>query len=161
MLSQAGYSNRISRFASGEARTTPTLSLGRNIRSLRMEQGLSAKALAERVGVSPSLVSKIENDVTRSSHDTLRAIAVELHVSLGDLVDPASDRATLLRGAQRAGRISVVRSNERKFLRLPRSGMTFQILTPDLQGAAEFVWVETEPGAVSYTHLTLPTILLV
>lgn len=111
-----------------------------------MEHGLSAKALAERVGVSPSLISKIENDVTRSSHDTLRAIAVQLHVSLSDLVDPQSDRATLSRGLERAGRVSVVRANERKFLRLPRSGMTYQILTPDLQGQAEFVWVETEPG---------------
>jgi mannose-6-phosphate isomerase-like protein (cupin superfamily) len=24
--------------------------------------------------------------------------------------------------------------------------MTYQILTPDLQGKAEFVWLETEPG---------------
>jgi transcriptional regulator with XRE-family HTH domain len=111
-----------------------------------MEQGLTARMLAERVGVSPSLISKIEHDVTRSSHDTLRAIAVELHVSLGDLIDTEFDRATLKRGAQRPGRISVVRSNERKLLHLDRSGMTYQILTPDLQGAAEFVWLETEPG---------------
>jgi transcriptional regulator with XRE-family HTH domain len=111
-----------------------------------MEQGLTAKALAERVGVSPSLISKIENDATRSSHDTLRSIATELHVSLGDMIDPESYQGTPSSGAQRTGRISVVRSNERKLLRLDDSGMTYQILTPDLQGAAEFVWLETEPG---------------
>ena len=146
MLCQTGRCNRVSQVASGEARTTCTLSVGRNIRSLRIQKGLSAKALAERVSVSPSLISKIEHDVTSSSHDTLRAIAVELHVSLSDLLDPELGRVTYLGNTQRAGRISVVRSNERKLLRLPRSGLAYQILTPDLQGAAEFVWMELEPG---------------
>ena len=122
------------------------MSLGRNIRLLRIQKGLSAKALAERVGVSPSLISKVEHDVTSSSHDTLRAIAVELHVSLSDLVGPELGHAALLGKDQRAGRVAVVRSNERKLLRLPRSGMTYQVLTPDLQGAFEFVCLEIEPG---------------
>jgi quercetin dioxygenase-like cupin family protein len=42
-------------------------------------------------------------------------------------------------------RISVVRRDERKLLYLP-SGILYQILTPDLQGNFEFVWMETEPG---------------
>jgi mannose-6-phosphate isomerase-like protein (cupin superfamily) len=92
------------------------------------------------------MISKIEHDVALPSHDTLRKIAVELHVSLSDLIDPESSRAAMADNSGRAGRISLVRPQERKLLRLPHSGMTYQILTPDLQGEAEFVWLETDPG---------------
>ena len=122
------------------------MSLGKTVRLFRIQRDFTAKALAEKVGVSPSLLSKIEHDVTKPSHDTLRKIAGALHVSLSDLVDP--EQAFSIRGQvrQKDGRISLVRPHERKLLRLPQSGMTYQILTPDLQGAVEFVWLETEPG---------------
>jgi uncharacterized cupin superfamily protein len=42
--------------------------------------------------------------------------------------------------------VSVVRVNERRLLHLPDPPFTYQLLTPSLQGLAEFVWVELEPG---------------
>ena len=39
-----------------------------------------------------------------------------------------------------------MKPNERKLLRVPRSGMLFQILTPDMRGTVEFVLIELEPG---------------
>ncbi len=92
------------------------------------------------------MMSKIEHDVTRPSHDVLRKIAAALHVSLSDLVDPKPERVPAVEYGQIDGRISLVKPHERKLLHLPSSGMTYQILTPDLQGAAEFVWLEIEPG---------------
>lgn len=122
------------------------MSLGKKIRLLRIERGITAKELAERAGVSPSMISKIEHDVALPSHDTLRKILVGLHASLSDLVDREPSGTATADSRERVGRISVVKPHERKLLRLPRSGMTYQILTPDLQGSMEFVWIETEPG---------------
>lgn len=122
------------------------MSFGENVRLLRIHRGLTAKALAERVSVSPSMISKIEHDAVNPSHDTLRRIAIELHVSLSDLVDPEWDYGVPEKIGRHDGRISVVRQGQRKLLLLPQSGITYQILSPDLQGAAELVWVESEPG---------------
>ena len=40
----------------------------------------------------------------------------------------------------------MVRGNERKTLRVPRSGLTYQLLTHDLSGQIEFILIELEPG---------------
>jgi hypothetical protein len=98
------------------------------------------------------MISKIEHDVAMPSHDVLRKIAVELHVSLSDLVDPGPDRFAPVESRRRDGMISLVRPHERKLLHLPGSGMTYQILTPDLRGAADLVWQEMDPGEGGTGH---------
>jgi len=122
------------------------LSLGKNIKLARVKRDLTIKALADKIDVSSSLLSKIEHNVTNPSIDVLRKIAMELRVSVGDLVDSDPDVGSNLESNPRENRISVVRADERKLLRLPDSGVVYQLLTPDLQGLAEFVWVELEPG---------------
>jgi transcriptional regulator with XRE-family HTH domain len=123
------------------------LSLGKGIRLARIRQDLTVTALAERVGVSPSMISKIEHDVTNPSLDLLRKISMELHIAVGDLVAPdVEGAAPAPANGRRSGYVGVVRADERKLLRLASSGILYQVLTPDLQGAAEFVWVELEPG---------------
>lgn len=122
------------------------MSLGKNIRILRIKRDLTAKALAERISVSPSLISKIERDATKPSVDVLRKIAIELHVSLGDLIDSELARTAPVERSHLDKKVSVVRAHERKSLCLHGSGLVYQILTPDLQGEIEFVWIEQEPG---------------
>jgi DNA-binding XRE family transcriptional regulator/quercetin dioxygenase-like cupin family protein len=123
------------------------LSLGKGIRLARVRKDLTVTALAEQVGVSPSMISKIEHDVTNPSLDLLRKIAMELHIAVGDLVAPDEASADPSSADGRCpGYVGLVRADERKLLRLPGSGILYQVLTPDLQGAAEFVWVELEPG---------------
>ena len=39
-----------------------------------------------------------------------------------------------------------MRRNERKTLKVPRSGLTYQLLTPDLNRQIEFILIELEPG---------------
>lgn len=124
----------------------PTLSLGKNIKFARTKRDLTVKALAEKIGVSPSLLSKIEHEVTSPSLDVLREIAMVLHVSVGDLVDSPSESHSAVGSERSERRVCVVKSNERKLLQLPTSGIVYQLLTPDFQGAAELAWVELEPG---------------
>ncbi len=120
--------------------------LGGNIRQLRAARNLTARQLAEWTGVSPSLISKIESGASNPSIDVLRKIATALHVALGDLMDPHPDPQPASQSRHGPGYVAVVRAGERKLLRVPRSGIEFQLLTPDVQGQAEFVWIESAPG---------------
>jgi transcriptional regulator with XRE-family HTH domain len=120
--------------------------LGTRLKLLRMKKRLSAKALAEEIDVSPSLISKIETGATNPSMDVLRKIVMHLHVNIADLMESEPAQNASAQGRRELGQAAVVRANERKLLRLPQRGMTYQMLTPDAQGPAEFMWVEMEPG---------------
>jgi transcriptional regulator with XRE-family HTH domain len=120
-------------------------SLGMSIRQLRTRRGITAKTLAEKIGVSPSLISKVESGSVNPSVDVLRRITMELHTTLADLMEPPPIAAEPS-GRRSRPRIAMVKANQRKLLRVPQSGMLFQLLTPDVQGAAEFVLIELEPG---------------
>lgn len=55
--------------------------LGQRLRKLREKQGMTIVALAEKAGVSPGLLSQIENGQTTPLLDTLENIARALNVS--------------------------------------------------------------------------------
>ena len=65
--------------------------IGDRLRATRQERGLSLRELAERLGVSPSLISQVETGRARPSVSTLYAIASELNVSLDELLFPDAD----------------------------------------------------------------------
>ena len=135
----------------GDAKST----LGINLKLLRMKKRLSAKALAEAINVSPSLISKIETGATNPSMDVLRKIVMYLQVNLADLMGSESSQGISTQGRRDLGQAVVVRTNQRKLLCLPQRGITYQMLTPDAQGPAEFMWVEMGPGeggAESFAH---------
>ena len=83
--------------------------MGERLREARRARSLSLRTLAERLGVSPSLISQIETGRANPSVSTLYAIAAELDVSLDELLfndrrppEPAAPARP--RGADRAGR---------------------------------------------------------
>lgn len=59
--------------------------LGNTIRELRQRDGLTIAAVAERVGISRGMLSKIENAQTATSLETLSKLAGALGVSLAAL----------------------------------------------------------------------------
>src|SRR4029079_12790219 len=67
--------------------------IGERLRAERQAHGLSLRDLAERLGVSPSLISQIETGRARPAVNTLYAIANELSVSIDDLLFLDTDRA--------------------------------------------------------------------
>lgn len=62
-------------------------SLGTRIRTLRGELQLTLQAVADRTGLSPSMISMIERAQTSPSIGTLVAISSALGVRVGDLFD--------------------------------------------------------------------------
>lgn len=59
--------------------------LGTKLRELRMQLGISIRALAARTGFSPSFISQLEADAVSPSIASLERLTAELGVSLGQL----------------------------------------------------------------------------
>jgi len=61
--------------------------LGMRIREVRKLRGLSQERLAEKVGVDPKQISRIEGCKSAPSFETLESIALHLQVEMKDLFD--------------------------------------------------------------------------
>ncbi len=96
-----------------EAKQTQTegLAIGARVRHARRVQGYHLRELAERVGCSESLLSKIENDKVLPSVQTLHKIATELGTSIAFLFAEPSDRNRI-----------VMRKGERQIIRTGSHG---------------------------------------
>ncbi|MDO8211974.1 cupin domain-containing protein [Conexibacter sp. CPCC 206217] len=124
--------------------------LGRKLRAMRTDEGLTLQDLAGRAGVSQSLISQVERGIASPSITTLRRLAAALSVPIAALF-VEHDQAE--GGAEEFdGRRIIVRRGERKGLRVRRSRVEYELLTPDLNRAIEFLWIEYAPR--SRTHPT-------
>ena len=65
------------------------MSLGARIKALRIERGIRQNELAQKGGLTPSLVSQIESDKLTPSLNTLGRLAGALGVPIGTLFDQA------------------------------------------------------------------------
>jgi len=134
--------------------------IGERLRSERQARGLSLRHLAERLGVSPSLISQIETGRARPSVSTLYSIATELGVSIDELLFLDPDRPVAPADPRLAERgIAVVgpdgthigpvqRADDRKRIRLA-SGVVWERLTPLSDPELEFLQVTYEVGGAS------------
>ena len=133
--------------------------MGDHLRSARRAHGLSLRGLAERLGVSSSLISQVETGRAKPSVSTLYAIANELHVSLDELLFNDPDRP----GRGRQARVApteapppavagtprpIQRADERKAIRLA-SGVVWERLTTASNPAIDFLAVTYEVGGAS------------
>ena len=67
------------------------MEVGKRIRELRRQRGISLRDLARRSGVSKAYLSQLENDPDRKpSVDVVLRVAAALGVGLADLVGPAA-----------------------------------------------------------------------
>jgi transcriptional regulator with XRE-family HTH domain len=117
---------------------------GTNIRRHRLQKKLSLRQLADRVGLSPSLISQVERGVTDPSISSLRRIAEALDVSIFYLLGGGNGAA-----ARPSMEGSIVRSTSRRRVLLPDSGLEYELLCPDVDRQME-VWIgRLEPGAAT------------
>jgi transcriptional regulator with XRE-family HTH domain len=136
--------------------------MGDRLREYRQERGLSLRALAERLGVSPSLISQVETGRAKPSVSTLYALASELGISLDALlfVDARGEAARDAPDVPRptvagAGlpdillpRDPVQRAGSRSVIRLA-SGVTWERLTSASMANVDFFYVTYEVGGAS------------
>lgn len=68
--------------------------LGRRIRTLRVESGLSQEQLAEQAGLSSKYLGEVERGIGNISVEKLSRIAVTLAISTKDLLDTEHEKKT-------------------------------------------------------------------
>jgi transcriptional regulator with XRE-family HTH domain len=121
--------------------------IGDQLRVRRQALGLSLRDLADRLGVTPSLISQIERDRANPSVSTLYALVAELDLSLDELL--FSDRRPTNRSSDDplpAGPIQ--RGDRRQQIRLA-SGVLWERLTTTSEPGIEFLHVTYEVGGAS------------
>ena len=110
--------------------------LGQRLREARTGR-FTVKELATAAGVSAGLISEVERGQGNPSFRTLYRISQALGLRVGDLLIPNGGRS------QPA---TVVRRNQRKLLQLGENGLSWQLLTPNLQGKLEVLKTAIPPG---------------
>jgi transcriptional regulator with XRE-family HTH domain len=153
--------------ASGNGREPEYADMGDRLREARQARGLSLRGLAERLGVSPSLISQVETGRARPSVSTLYAIATTLGISLDELlfIDARRPASEPLAGSGDAADVGgdlsggeafdavlprdpVQRASTRKRIRLA-SGVVWERLTTASIPNVDFLYVTYEVGGAS------------
>ncbi len=125
--------------------------IGDRLREERVKSGLSQRELARRLGLSPSLISQLENGVSKPSVGTLYAIVTELDVSLDSLIR-GDDKARRAAGASDDPAVGsfgpVVHPGERESIDLA-SGVRWEQLTATTEPGIDFLHAIYEVGGTS------------
>ncbi len=134
-------------------------SMGERLRRARQARGLSLRGLAEVLGVSPSLISQVENGRAKPSVNTLYALASELRISLDVLLfmdtKPPAPAAAEAGASEVAESLEVgvphdpvQRAASRTAIRLG-SGVVWERLTTESIRDLDFLHVTYEVGGES------------
>ena len=131
----------------------PHPQMGERLRAARQARGLTLRELAQRLSVSPSMISQIETGRASPSVSTLYSIADELNVSLDELLfnDRRPQAGTVAEKASTTGASAahiLQPRDTRKRIRLA-SGVTWERLTPASESDTEFLYVTYEVGGAS------------
>lgn len=119
------------------------VNIGTQIRRYRREKKMTSRQLAECTGISPSMISQIENGQANPSINTIKLIAAAMDVPLFQLFMETPETKT-----------RVVRKDARKRISLPENpGVVYELLTPDLQGKMECCIMTLEAGEASSEQL--------
>ena len=132
----------VERTDAGRAARPDYPDIGEQLRARRHELGWSLRDLADRLGVSPSLISQIERGRAKPSVSTLYSIVQALDVSLDELLFNERRPAEPPIGGP------IQRANERHRIRLA-SGVLWDRLTTVSEPGVEFLHVTYEVGGAS------------
>jgi transcriptional regulator with XRE-family HTH domain len=103
--------------------------LGRRVRALRRERGLTLDGLARRSGVSRAMISKLERGEKNPTLVVAAKMAEGLGVSLSQVV-----------GVEERREVVVIRRERRMVMRDPETGFERQLLSPSFGGRGiEFI----------------------
>jgi transcriptional regulator with XRE-family HTH domain len=94
--------------------------LGEQIRARRLELGLGLRELARATGLSATFIGNLERGQANPTLETLRKVADALSTPLFRLLAGAPETSP------------VVRRDRRKHMRIPKTHLDIEVLTPDL-----------------------------
>jgi transcriptional regulator with XRE-family HTH domain len=126
--------------------------IGARLRTAREAQNLTLKTLADTMGVTPSLLSQIENDKVQPSLNTLYQLATQLQLSVDELLGIEGGRDT------RGHPGPVQRFEDNPVVEL-ESGVRLELLAGGAAGIVEPLMVTYQPhssttsGALWSRHL--------
>ena len=119
--------------------------IGGQLRAKRVQRGVSLRELADRIGVSPSLISQIERDKVNPSVSTLWALVTELGLTMGDVFDgPPRDVSPLY-----SARLGPVATPETRVVMELAAGVRWERLITGSDPLVEFVYVVYDVGSTS------------
>lgn len=108
------------------------LNIGQKIQKYRTQRGLSLRGLAEKTGITASMISQIENNAVNPSINTLKTLAETLDFPLYVLFQEDSDPEQEL----------IVRKGEYRSIGNRNSEVAYNLLTADTKASIEFVLME-------------------
>jgi len=111
------------------------IDIGLKIRKLRKSKNMSIAELAGNTNLSTGLISQIERDIIGTSVESLWKIAKALNVSIGYFFDEENEPVY----------DPIVKSTERKVIKTSQSNATYELLSHDLNGKIEFLYITLEP----------------
>ena len=97
--------------------------LGARVKGLRKRAGFTIRQVAQRSGISPSALSKIENNLLSPTYDNIIRLAHGLGVDISELFSSIHKQAP-------HGRRSITRTGQGDFIRTP--AYTLEMLCSDL-----------------------------
>lgn len=131
------------------------LDVGLRLRDLRLRQGISARSLAHRLGISPSAVSQIERGVLRPSVSRLIAITDALAVPIAAVFDfPRTDPGTDPASGIPVSGFALQRAGDSAPVALG-NGVTFRRLSPGRTPGIDFFESTYPPGATAHAEADL------
>ncbi len=133
-----------------EGKSSSVPEIGKRIRTLREERGLSLEALAEVTGYGVDLLSRIETNDVQPQLGTVMKLSKALDGAFGRLISGAGDKPyTITRKTERK---SISRSTTQKG---QRQLYTYKSLAPDVKGRhmeALMVQLEESPDEETSLH---------
>lgn len=114
------------------------INLGAKVQQFRTMRKKTLRELAAEAGLTPSMLSQIENNVVNPSINTLKAVAEVLQVPLFKFFQDDNTEDKI-----------VVRRGKYKIIGHPDEEVVYQLLTPDVNGMIEFCAMTIPPGQAS------------
>ena len=121
--------------------------IGQKIRDLRNEKGMTLGDLAEKINVSPSLISQLERGGVNPSVSLLKVIADVFQTSLSSMLEEEEQKPLEVP--------HVLKERERKIL-TTEGGVKFVLLSGNYDLGCEFIYNEwpagSSTGKEKYVH---------
>ena len=125
------------------------LNVGPQLRAVRLAKGESLRSVAGAVGISPSLLSQVENSKTSPSVSTLYALVSHLGVTMDAITSPSPSLAKGINSSNPGKSNGVVQHRKDNHKLEMQNGVIWERLADSASNLVDPLLVTYEPGAGS------------